>query len=162
MFELLTNLAMPAILLLLALVIGRLTERRHITYLKRREDALAAIPVTDLKTFQANVDPTRHAMLVHGEAVIATDYLKSFLSRLRKLIGGELHSYESLMVRARRQVVVRLQEQAKRKGHNALCNVRYYTADIGGGSRRKGSAMSEVVGTATAYTIQSEASRGKA
>ncbi len=90
--------------------------------------------------------------MIVGEAVIATDYLKSFLAKLRNIFGGRVGSYQSLMVRARREALLRIVEEAKRQGYNAVCNVRMQTADVGGNSTMRRVAMVAILASATAYT----------
>lgn len=142
----------PAFLILLGLVAGRAAERRHFRSLERRERDLADMNATDVRTYLGGAEPSRRAALVTAEVVIANDYLKSLLSALRKIVGGELRSYGSLMLRARREALLRLKEKARRMGHNAICNVRYETADIGGMARKGGAATVVVSASATAYT----------
>ncbi|NQT85144.1 heavy metal-binding domain-containing protein [bacterium] len=140
-------------LIFLGLVVGRARERGHFRNLEDREQRLQHMLVTDIKSFPGGADPGKGGALVMGQAVIASDYLKSFLAGLRKLIGGELRSYETLMERARREAILRMLEQADDQGFNAVCNLRMGTADIGGMSGSKGAAMVEAFATGTAYRI---------
>ena len=94
---------LPILLILLAWFTGRAAERNHIKRLNRRENHLADMLVTDIKSFPPSAEPQKHAELVVGQVVIATDYLKSFLANIKKMFGGNLKSYESLMNRARRE-----------------------------------------------------------
>ena len=146
----------PVMLILVGLLAGGAAERRHLRSLARREKSLSHMLVTNLKTFPGSADGAKNAAFVMGEVVIATDYLKTFLSALRKIVGGELRSYETLMTRARREALLRLLEDARASGYNAVCNVRYYSTDIGGGTRRKGAAMVEMFATGTAYSISKQ------
>jgi uncharacterized protein YbjQ (UPF0145 family) len=150
------------LLILLGWIVGRTAERRHFLRLERRERELAHMLVTDVKTFPGGADPSKRAALVHGEAVIATDYLKSFLAALRKLVGGELRSYESLMTRARREAVVRMLEEAHRLGYDAVCNLRLGSADIGGMTGKRGAAMVEAFAWGTAYARAAESAHAQA
>ena len=88
--------------------------------------------------------PRRHATLVLGQAVIASDYLKRFLARLRNIFGGEMRSYETLLTRARREAILRMLDRARTMGYDAVCNVRINTATIGRG-------MVEALASGTAY-----------
>jgi len=146
----LIQVGLVALLLALGLAVGTTAEKRHLRSLKRRESELANMLVTDLKSFPGGADARAGALLVTGEAAIATDYLKTFLAGLRKLVGGELRSYESLMLRARREAVLRMLQQARSRGYDAVCNVRLNTANISGVSRRKPPVV-EVLVTGTAY-----------
>jgi len=149
---LLTTVGIPLSLILIGWGSGRLAERRHFRRLERRERALAHLLITDIRTFTPAAAPERHATLVTAEVIIATDYFKSFLAGLRKILGGELRTYQTLISRARREALVRLQVQAREKGYTALCNLRLNTADIGGTTgRNRGAVMVGVLASATAY-----------
>ena len=152
----LIQLGIPALFVLLGLIAGRVAEDRHLRSLGRRERQLAGIFVTNQKTFLGPVDISVCPSAVTGQAVIASDYLKTFLAALKKIIGGELRSYQTLMSHARREAILRLKYQAHQLGCNAVCNVRLYTSDIGGGTRRKGAAMVEMFAVGTAYLRKPE------
>lgn len=132
---------------------GRLAEAQHWSSLTKRLETMQDVTVTNLKTFPGATAGPRPPIMVTGEAVIASDYLKTFLSGLRRLFGGELKSFQTLMVRARQEALLRMMEKAKSGGYNAICNVRFTSSDIGGntGYGGKGANMVVVVGTATAY-----------
>ncbi len=147
----------PLFLLFLGLVVGTSVERRHFRSLERREQACTDVLVTQLRSFPAASAEPHTPTMVIAEVVIATDYLKTFLAAIRKIFGGEVRSYESILVRARREALLRLIEQAREAGFNALCNVRLNTADIGGSNvasgnqGRKMSVMGTILASATAY-----------
>ena len=152
--EALIQLLPFAILILLGLVVGKTTETRHLRRLDQREQALVDMLVTDIRSFPGGVDVAKPPTMVFGQAVIATDYLKSFLAKLRKILGGELKSYRSLMTRARREATLRMMEEAHAQGYNAVCNLRLDSADIGGMAGRRGVAMVEAFATGTAYCVE--------
>lgn len=153
MIDLLIEIGIPVFLLLLGLIVGTVTERRHFKRLAEREALLRHILVTDLRNFPAR-DPARtETQMFVAEAVIATDYLKTFLASLKNIIGGELRSLESLVVRARKEAMLRMLEQAHQAGFDAVCNLRVDTADISGTktSARKGVPFVGVMVSGTAY-----------
>ncbi len=131
-------------LLLLGAVCGGVAERRHLRSLQLREKELTSILLTDIKSFPGGTDPGKGAMLVMGEAVIASDYFKLFLAKLRNLIGGQVKSYQTLLDRGRREALLRMSLKAHAQGYDAVCNVRLNTATIG-------SNMIEVTVSGTAY-----------
>ena len=141
----------PAFFVLLGLVVGTATERRHLGLLEQREAACSEMLVTDLRSYSPDHDPATLPSLVTGEAVIATDYLKTFLAGLRNLLGGEVRSYLTLVNRARREALMRMLESARGLGYDAVCNVRLEPADIGGSTYRKGVPMAAMVASGTAY-----------
>ena len=154
--ELVAYIGIPAVLLMVGLFAGRFTEGRHLRKLTVKEADLRDMLASDVKRFPPAADPTRGAVLVVTEVIIATDYLKHLLARLRNLVGGEETSYGSLMMRARREAVCRLLEQARGLGYNAVCNIRMEFADVGGSSSQNGTAMAAILASGTAYLAVSE------
>lgn len=150
--SLVTYFGIPCVLLLVGWLAGRAAERVHFRRLDQGEAEFADVVVTDLRRFTPAADASVGAAMVTAEVVIATDYLKSFLAGLRNIFGGEVRSYESLLRRARREAILRLREQARRMGCDAVCNIRMESADVGGSSNsRKGAAMVAVLAWGTAY-----------
>jgi uncharacterized protein YbjQ (UPF0145 family) len=156
--DLIVGLCVPVVLIGIGLTVGRLVERRHLKRIAIRRAALSHMLISDLRTFPGHTDsavPEPVPQLIMAEAVIAADYLKSFLAALRKIIGGELRSYQSLMYRAREEALLRVMEKAQSLGYDAVCNVRLETADIAGaavhGGRKQKAAFCSVICSATAY-----------
>jgi uncharacterized protein YbjQ (UPF0145 family) len=139
-------------LLALGLLAGGFAERRHLRNLAERESGNGDFLISQLRSFpDAVVGPTPPTFVV-GEAVIASDYLKTFLSGLRKIFGGEMRSYQTMLTRARREALQRVVEDARRRGYNAICNVRLDGADVGGNSKaRRRLPMVAIIASATAY-----------
>ena len=151
MFE----LAVFLFLLTLGWLAGWASENRHLRNLENRESQNAGFLITQLKSYPALAPAGPPPELVVGEVVIATDYLKSFLANLRRLFGGEVRSYHSLLARARREATQKCVEHARALGHNAICNLRIENADVGGNTAaKKGAVMVAILATATAYTYQ--------
>lgn len=151
----LIGLAFAGVLLLLGLTAGRFAERRHFARIEARErDIAGVVVVTDLRAFPGGVAPGSVPRLVSGEAVISSDYFKTFVAGLKKIVGGELRSLESLMNRARREAILRLIEQARAQGCDTICNVRIEGFDVAGASAKannKAMVMVCVLATGTAY-----------
>jgi uncharacterized protein YbjQ (UPF0145 family) len=90
-------------------------------------------------------------VLVTGSVVVSVDYFKRFLAGLRGLVGGEVKSYGTLLDRARREAVLRMKEEAIRKGYDAIVNVRLETSRLASGRRDgKGTAGVEMLAFGTA------------
>ena len=136
-------------LIVLGVTIGRMRERAHFHSLVRREQAFADIKVLTLKAV-SDIKSVTSATLLIGSVVIATDYFKGFAASLRKIIGGELRSYETLLERARREALLRVLAGARDFGAAEVWNVRYETSNIQGGARRSPAVSVEVVAYATA------------
>ena len=135
-FQFLMQIIIPLSFVLVCFLIGKGIELHHFKKLAQREQQLSGILVTNLKTIPpqyANAQP----ILVMGSAVIATDYFKVFAAGLRKLFGGEMKSYVTLMERARREAMVRLLQQAAQQGASAVWNIRYETSTTHGQHRKK-------------------------
>ncbi len=112
-------LVFVAVLLAIGMFVGGWAERSHLRSLEEREQGNSDFLITQVKSFPgASSEGPPPAMLV-GEAVIASDYLKSFLGKLRNIFGGEVRSYQTLMDRARREALQRIVEQARTGGYNA-------------------------------------------
>jgi uncharacterized protein YbjQ (UPF0145 family) len=144
----------PLLLILLGLVAGKIAEQNHLRSLARREAGLREMLVTDVRSYDPAVDRSQPSTLVVAEAIISTDYLKSFFARLRNIFGGEVRSFLTLVQRSRREALLRIMEQARDKGYNAVCNVRLETADIGlstGAGAQRGATMSAIIASGTAY-----------
>lgn len=102
------------IFLLITYSIGSSIEKKHYKKIKQREIALIKKPVVNngAKTFKTN-RKVKSIELVSGEVVISGDYFKNFVSELKKLFGGQLTPFESILDRARREAVLRMREKAK-------------------------------------------------
>jgi uncharacterized protein YbjQ (UPF0145 family) len=141
-------------LLVCGLLIGRTVERRHLAQLQAAESARGDFLVTQSKSFPHAAPSDAPPALLAAEVVIASDYLKTFLSAWRNLFGGEMRSFSLMVDRAKREALVRLVDQAQAAGYNGLCNVRIDTVDLGGLSSQGKAAMAACIATATAYRVQ--------
>jgi uncharacterized protein YbjQ (UPF0145 family) len=145
--ELWLTIGIPLVLLVGGYLVGQSRERAHFRELADRERVLSHLIVHDLDDLDERSD-VRAAVIVFGEAVIASDYYKSFASSLRGIVGGEVRSLGTMLARARRQALVRMLEDAEARGAHSVINVRLETSDIGGGR----APVSEVVAYGTALT----------
>ncbi|MDL2275722.1 YbjQ family protein [Desulfosarcina sp. OttesenSCG-928-G10] len=118
------------VLLTVGYVAGTQAEKRHYRSIVQRESALLNLPAVTLKSVDIPDHKIRSAQMVYGSAVISVDYFKQIVASLRKLVGGNLTSYESLMDRARREALLRMKEMAV--GATVIVNVRVETATIDG------------------------------
>jgi uncharacterized protein YbjQ (UPF0145 family) len=140
------------VLVLLGMSAGTVAQRRHLRSLAAREADSGGFLITQIRFFPFAVVGPAPPTLVCSEVVISSDYFKTLLGNLRKIFGGELASYRSLVERARREAVQRLVEQATGRGYNAICNVRFETSDISGAAKGgRGIVMVTLLASATAY-----------
>ena len=116
-------------------VSGSLVERRHYRSIRKREAEYQDLIVVSSKTLPNWSQPPK-TELVTGSVVISVDYFKRFIAALRKLFGGRLHTYESLIDRGRREALLRAQEAARKKGATMIFNLRLETSSISKGNGR--------------------------
>jgi uncharacterized protein YbjQ (UPF0145 family) len=148
---LLLQIGIPLTLLLLAMAIGSGIEKRHFKELDRKEAELAHIMVSDLRTLPQNWRPEA-VFLVSGSVCIANDYFKTFVASLRKLFGGRIRAYESLVERARREAIVRMLQEARNYAANVVWNVRVETSSIVGQNPNRAGCV-EVFAYGTAVRV---------
>ena len=157
LFVLAIYIGLPLVLLAVQWLIGGAIERRHLRQLANRERMLDGFLVTSLKKPPTGAAPSsRPPMLVTGEAVISSDYFKNWLFGFIAFFGGESKTFTRLFERARREATLRMIDQARLAGFNAICNVRYESADIAGnaatsGGRKKTLKMAACTVSGTAY-----------
>lgn len=135
-------------LLALGYGFGSYREKAHYQSIMQRETEFA-----DIAIFESRFPPenTRCAggELVRGNVVISADYFKMFVAGLRKLFGGRLRSYETLLDRGRREAILRMKEEARSLGAGQVFNVRFETSSISKGAENSlGSIEVLVYGTA--------------
>lgn len=140
-----------ALLLMIGLIFGRINERRHFARLRRAEEDLSDIVALNLKTVPENA--VSNGELVTGNVVIAVDYFKKIVAGLKGLLGGRLKTYESLVERARREAIVRMKEDARARGANAIYNVRLEFSTIGQQPRQAMGGV-ELFAYGTAVTLK--------
>lgn len=149
--DILISFGFFVLLIALGFFVGGTTERRHLADLTRREEATSGFLSTQSKYFLGNIEAGHTPTMIVKEVIIASDYLKSFLAKLRNIFGGEVRSFETLLERARREALLRIIEEAQSNGYNAICNLRMDTAEIGGNLNKRGAAMASILASATAY-----------
>lgn len=136
-------------LIALGFFMGRHLENAHYRSIHERERQFAQIPALVIKT---PPDPERieSAQLVTGSAVISIDYFKRIAAGIRKIFGGEIRVYSSLLDRARREAMLRMKESCP--GAQAFCNIRIETSSISKGQQKTvGSIEVLAYGTAIFY-----------
>ena len=138
-------------MILLGLLVGGGREWAHLADLSRRETGNLDFLVTDVQTFAEGADPACGAAAVFGECVIGTDYFKTLATKMRNLFGGEMKSAERLFERARREALLRMVDDARSRGFDAVCNVRFGTSQVGSVRSAKMPPIAEMLVSGTAY-----------
>ncbi len=124
---------------------GKKAETDHLKSIISREKQFAYLSInTYLKNYQnPNVQEAR---LAQGAVVISIDFFKKTIASIINLIGGNITTYESLVERARREAILRLQESCA--DADAIINVRIETSSITKGDSSIGSIEVLAYGTA--------------
>jgi uncharacterized protein YbjQ (UPF0145 family) len=142
------DLIVLIVLLTIGYVVGRFAETRHYRSIIAREEALRGIPAVTTKLLPT-MDPPARTTLVAGNVVISVDYFKKFVAGLRNLAGGRVVAYETLVDRARREAILRMKLDAKRRGAKMVFNVKLETSSISKG-RKNSIGSLEVLAYGTA------------
>jgi len=125
----LIGLGSTLVLLVATYFIGNYVERKHLAELQSREARNRRLPVVTFESLPEGWEAERSG-LVAGSVVISVDYFKRFLAGLRGIVGGRIKSYEPLLDRARREALMRMVEDARAKGFDAVLNVRLDTSRL--------------------------------
>lgn len=153
-FAIAVNFGLPLALLIGTYFIGAWLESRHFADLRAREAQLANFPAVTFATLPENWSVSG-AELVNGSVVISLDYFKRFIAGLRGLVGGRIKSYEPLLDRARREALLRMLEDARRRGFDAVINVRLETSRLASArGNGKGTAGVEILAFGTAVALR--------
>ncbi|WP_372598172.1 YbjQ family protein [Amphritea sp.] len=145
-----TNLIIFLVLMTLGYLAGQMAERKHYKSIIQREKRFSGLPV--IASRFPPTDKLFNQCLVSGNTVISVDYFKRFIAALRNLLGGRVTSYESLLDRARRESLLRMQAQAYAMGAEYVFNVKYETASISKG-RKNAIGSVEVLAYGTALIV---------
>jgi uncharacterized protein YbjQ (UPF0145 family) len=145
------DLIIILVLLLFGYLFGQHAEKRHFRSILKREEQFRSL-LTFAKRFPFSDQENQNAQLVGGNVVISVDYFKRFVAALRNLVGGRVTNYESLLERARREALLRMKEDAKKRGLNTIVNVKLETASITKGSKNQVGAV-EVYAYGTGLSV---------
>ena len=153
MLDMILTLGTPLTIVVMAMVIGTILEKRHFRSIVEREQLLGSIPTLTVKSYPVD-QPIASAHMVFGSVVVSIDHFKRLLAGLRNIFGGEVRSYCSLLDRARREAILRMKEQFPQA--DLIVNVRVETSSIskstGKGKQQSiGSTEVLVYGTAIKY-----------
>ncbi len=153
--DLFLNFGLPLALLMFAYFIGTLIEKRHFRSIRLREDEYHGFPVISFDTMPEDWNATS-ARLVTGSIVVSLDYFKRVIAGLRSLVGGRIKTYEPLLERARREALLRMIEEARQDGFDAIFNVRLETSRLANArGNGQGTAGVEMLAYGTAVKLAS-------
>ena len=155
LIELFFSFGWPLLILMIAYFIGSYLEKKHFRSIREREAKLLNFPVVSFDTMPEDWNVNRSDMVV-GSIVISLDYFKRVIAGLRGLIGCRIKTYEPLLERARREALLRMSEEARSQGYDAIFNVRLETSRLANASRDgKGVAGVEMLAFGTAVKFAS-------
>lgn len=75
-----------------------------------------------------------HYGLVSGSSIRAKHVGRDFMAGLKNWVGGELTGYTELLNETREEAAERMLTMAKKKGANAIINVRFATSSVAQGA----------------------------
>ena len=139
-------------LLVIGFISGQLLEKNHYRSIRKRESQLRNIPLIASKKLPDEFMPCE-TDIVAGNVVISVDFFKKFVAGLRNLVGGRMISYESLIDRARREALLRMREDARKKGANYIFNVKMETSSISKGWNKNSVGSIEILAYGTAIIM---------
>jgi len=153
MIETAFRLGFPVLLLIVTYLIGNAVEKLHYRDIRIRESRSRRFPTVNFRTPPKSWHIVG-AEMVAGNVVVSIDYFKRFLAGLRMLFGGRVAAYESLLDRARREAILRMKEDAFKRGYNAVINVRIETSRMASSNRKgEGTAGVEILAFGTAVKL---------
>lgn len=148
------ELVIALVLLTVGFISGRIAENSHYRDIRRREWQHRHLLVLPKRVLPEAY--RRHgSRVVMGSTVVSVDYFKTFLAGLRNLVGGRVGAFESLLDRARREAVLRMQEQADELGAEAVMNLKIETSRVSGDAAQ-GVGSIEVLAYGTAMIPRGE------
>lgn len=68
--------------------------------------------------------------VVRGSTVQTRHIGKDIWASLKTIVGGELKGYTEMVTQARDEATKRMAQEAKKRGADAVVNVRYVTAEL--------------------------------
>ncbi len=132
---------------------GTWLERKHYRSIIDRERASLHVLSVPLKTLPG-MEQATGSELVMGSVVVSIDYFKKIVANLRNLFGGRIGAYESVLDRGRREAVLRMKEEAMRRGYHAVLCVRVETSRLASSMKQgKGTAGVEILAFGTAVRL---------
>jgi uncharacterized protein YbjQ (UPF0145 family) len=131
----LINIGIFLLLLGLGYVFGRRAESRHYRSIFEREEQLRGVVVL-AERMPPEYLLSHSASMVCGNVVISVDYFKTVVASLRNLVGGNINAYETLLDRARREAILRMQQEAANLGASTVINVKFETSRVSGNAAK--------------------------
>lgn len=133
--DLIIQLGIFLLLLLVGFFFGRRAESKHYQSILTREDELRHIVLLS-ERFPPPSKTHCDTALVCGSVVVSVDYFKTVVASLRNLVGGNISAYESLIDRARREAILRMQANAQSLHADMVVNIKFETSRVSGNANK--------------------------
>ncbi|MDA3874193.1 MAG: heavy metal-binding domain-containing protein [Kiritimatiellae bacterium] len=148
----------PLFLLVIAFFAGNSIARKHTKRMEERQQVVAHIRSTDLKSYIRPQSGGPDPALLCAEVTLGIDHFRGFLGKLKNIFGGEVKSYQKTLDRARREAMLQVIEQAHSAGMNAVANLRVEFVDISGNANMaKKASMVTILAYGTGYCSEKDA-----
>jgi len=142
----------PLLLLGLAFFAGNAIAKRHENDMAERQKTVAHMDLSDIASFRKPKISGPPPLLLNSEVTLGIDHFRGFLGNLKNIFGGEVKSYQATLDRARKEAILRIQEQALAEGCNAVANLRVAFVDVSGNTTlKKKASMVTIQASATGY-----------
>lgn len=126
------KLVFTVICVMIGWYFGGRNEKKHLTKLNQDEQNYQHIILSSERFYTINTD--KDSQLVLGSVVIAQDGFKMMIALFLNIFGKDLTVYETLLVRGRREAIVRMKAQADLLGFDGVLGVRLDTSMVGVGA----------------------------
>ena len=134
-------------------VIGCFIEKSHYNNILKREKKLKRQSIV---TFgNKNLNSKRRIKkieFVSGEVVVCSSPLNNFIGGIQNFLGGNVSALESFHYRAKREALLRMQENAN--GANVILNFRVNCTIINRSEEKKGAPRCLAIAYGTAITYE--------
>lgn len=122
------DLIVLIILLITWYAFWHMAEKKHYKKIIEKEKEHREMVVLSKK--DAKVLWVTWTLLVTSNIVLSIDYFKKFIAWFIHFFWWRMKVYETLLDRARRDTLVNIKEQAKKKWYDAIVNLRLETSSI--------------------------------
>ncbi|MDA9129235.1 YbjQ family protein [Candidatus Gracilibacteria bacterium] len=140
------------VIILLGLFFGKRAEKKHYASILEREEKYKHIPVLSDKDTRDMPGIEGQGILCTSGTVVAIDAFKKLMAGFVNIFGGRMKAYESLVDRARREVVLNVKQKAEQAGYNAIVNLRIETSSISKNAKQNVGSV-EALAYATAIRL---------
>lgn len=134
---------------------GLAAEKMHINSIKKREkNFMEMSAVTIEKSLDKEAYPGKVYLITAG-CVMSPGFVRRIPAMIKTFFGGRIGFYESLVERGRKEVILRVKEEAIKAGCGIIINLRIETSFLDPGAEQKsGSGCVELMAYGTAVSLK--------